>query len=365
MSVTCKGLVSIVCPLYNKERYIARTIQSVLGQTSPQWELLLVDDGSTDNSFDIATKAAEKDSKIRLIRREEYKPQKKGANTCRNIGIDQAKGEFVVFLDADDVMLANCVEQRLAVAKLNSPYDMYIFNVAYAMDHDMEPYSKGYGPSNQLTNAIAKGDERRFFLRKFLSFDLPWHTSGPLWRKDCLVMVGGFDENFERLQDPEIHTRTLLNKNLRICSQISAMPHDVIHLKDEKRMVWNSSQFYEKQIESVEIFVNKFASLVQSSEGESYVKYLQGYLLFAETLSYRYLRDNPANVTIIKDKLVRLYKSQVIAQISRPFYGLFIKVYRTILTRNLIRFKIPGVLLFFYKRFVFWLYCLGHSLFNR
>lgn len=353
MSVICKGLVSIVCPLYNKERYIGRTIQSVLAQTSLRWELLLVDDGSTDNSFDIAAKAAEKDDKIRLIRREEYKPQKKGANACRNIGIAQAKGEFVVFLDADDVMLSNCVEQRLAVAELNPAYDMYIFDVAYAMAYDTEPFSKGYRPSSHLTSAIVKGDERRFFLRKFLSFDLPWHTSGPLWRSECLAMVGGFDENFERLQDPEIHTRVLLNRSLRICSQIAAMPYDVIHLKDEKRTVWNSSQFYEKQIESVEIFVNKFAQLVKRSEGERYMKYLQGYLLFAETLSYRYMRDNSANVTIIKDKLARLYQGQLIAEISKPFYNLFIKVYRITLKSNLIKLKIPGVLLLLYRKLIF------------
>lgn len=94
-------LVSIITPLYNAEAYISKTIESVLNQTFADWELIIVDDTSTDSSPAIAEGYVEKDERIRLIRL----PENAGAGISRNAGIDAAQGRYLAFLDSDDVWL--------------------------------------------------------------------------------------------------------------------------------------------------------------------------------------------------------------------------------------------------------------------
>ena len=96
---------SVVIPLYNKERYIKRTLESVLDQTFTDFEILVVDDGSTDKSYEIIDSI--KDPRIRLIRQENGGPSK-----ARNRGIKEAKGEFIAFLDADDEWLPGKLEKQ-------------------------------------------------------------------------------------------------------------------------------------------------------------------------------------------------------------------------------------------------------------
>ncbi|MBR2427204.1 MAG: glycosyltransferase family 2 protein, partial [Lentisphaeria bacterium] len=106
------GLVSIITPAYNAERFMAETLESVLNQTYPLWELLVIDDGSKDSTPDILKKYAEKDSRIIPIRQENA-----GSSAARNNGIRQAKGRYIVLLDADDLWEPEFLEKQLKFMK--------------------------------------------------------------------------------------------------------------------------------------------------------------------------------------------------------------------------------------------------------
>src|SRR5574344_1639183 len=93
-----KELVSIIVPVYNAEKFIGETIESVLNQTYKNFELLLVDDCSKDKSVDVINKYVQKDKRIKLI----CNKNNSGAALSRNIGIDASKGRFICYLDADD-----------------------------------------------------------------------------------------------------------------------------------------------------------------------------------------------------------------------------------------------------------------------
>lgn len=99
-------MISVIMPAYNVENYIARSVESVLAQTSDDFELLVVDDGSTDGTGKIADDFAEKDSRVLVIHRNNG-----GAAAARNSGLDLAKGEFVAFLDSDDLWDKAFLEQ--------------------------------------------------------------------------------------------------------------------------------------------------------------------------------------------------------------------------------------------------------------
>jgi glycosyltransferase involved in cell wall biosynthesis len=111
-SETENPLVSIVVPFLNREKFLGETIESVEAQSCENWELILVDDGSTDNSRAIAEQwTAKYPRKIFLFEHEQRRTR--GASAARNLGLRRARGKYVVFLDSDDVFLPDALESQL------------------------------------------------------------------------------------------------------------------------------------------------------------------------------------------------------------------------------------------------------------
>lgn len=106
------ALVSVVMPIYNAEKYLSQAIESVLNQTLKDFELILVDDGSTDKSLEICQTYAEKDSRIQVIHQSNG-----GICAARNCGLKNAKGEYLAFIDNDDVYLPDLLEENYNLAR--------------------------------------------------------------------------------------------------------------------------------------------------------------------------------------------------------------------------------------------------------
>ena len=101
--------ISIIMPVYNAEKYLNRSIESIMNQTYNNIEIILVNDGSTDNSLEICTSYQEKDKRIKLINQEN-----KGVSFARNKGIDEATGDYIMFIDSDDYIEKNMIEDMVA-----------------------------------------------------------------------------------------------------------------------------------------------------------------------------------------------------------------------------------------------------------
>lgn len=104
------NLISIIIPIYNTEKYLEKCVESVRGQSYQNLEIILVDDGSTDNSGKLADDFAAKDKRIKVIHQKNA-----GQSAARNAGIRQAKGDFVSFVDSDDEIAPDFIKELLAV----------------------------------------------------------------------------------------------------------------------------------------------------------------------------------------------------------------------------------------------------------
>jgi len=109
------SLVSVIIPAYNRADLVEETLDSILNQTYTNWECIITDDGSTDNTLDVLTKRATQDARIRVFQRPASRT--KGANTCRNIGIENSQGDYIIFFDSDDLMTPNHIAFKLEKIK--------------------------------------------------------------------------------------------------------------------------------------------------------------------------------------------------------------------------------------------------------
>lgn len=113
------GLVSIIMPCYNGEKFIKETIESVLAQTYTSWELLIIDDGSKDSSVDII-KNYQQDKRIKLIQQANA-----GSAAARNNGIRNAKGQYIALLDSDDIWFPNFLQEQVSFIKNKNTVCVY------------------------------------------------------------------------------------------------------------------------------------------------------------------------------------------------------------------------------------------------
>ena len=117
-------MISVIVPVYNAEKYLHRCIDSILAQTFTDFELLLINDGSKDNSGAICDEYAAKDSRVRVFHKENG-----GASSARNLGLDNAKGEWITFVDSDDTLQQNAL--CVLCKSLTSSVDAVIANTNF------------------------------------------------------------------------------------------------------------------------------------------------------------------------------------------------------------------------------------------
>lgn len=220
-------LVSIIIPVYNGEKYISDTIQSVIDQTYKNWELIIVDDGSTDNTADIVKQF--NDSRISYI-----KKNNTGVSDTRNVGANLAKGEILCFLDADDVWLPQNLEKKLS--KLTKEQDsILVTSPMYLWDGKTD-----YHNCQIIGNNFPVDEWKEF--RELRNISIP---SSALMYKNYFFEAGMFDTKISTSADFDLSIRlrqfgkfTYLNEPLvlyrchpsQMHNNITLYKHDMIYI---------------------------------------------------------------------------------------------------------------------------------------
>ena len=121
-------MISVVIPVYNVEKYITDCLESIVSQTFSEWEVVMVNDGSSDRSLEICKRFCERDGRFRVLEQEN-----RGVSAARNTGIDACRGEYIFFMDADDTILPNTFE-ALNTVLYETKADMVSFQFQKIVD---------------------------------------------------------------------------------------------------------------------------------------------------------------------------------------------------------------------------------------
>lgn len=162
--------ISVVIPIYNNEKYIDKCINSILKQTFQNFEIICIDDNSTDNSYEILKSYEKKDSRIKLLKNLENL----GAGKTKNIGLETAKGKYILFIDSDDYIKEETLERLFNKAlELDADYIGYNMIRIYE-DNDKTIYSSAQTYKDkyfQSMSACTKLYKKNFLLEKQIQFD--------------------------------------------------------------------------------------------------------------------------------------------------------------------------------------------------
>ena len=171
-----KGLVSVVLPVYNVERYLNRCIESVVNQTYRNLEIILIDDGSPDNCPKLCDEWAKKDKRIKVVHK-----RNEGLGYARNTGIDNATGEYICFFDSDDYVDLRTVELTY---KLASEYKADIVTYGYSCVNAKGEISKSIVPNT--SKSIYEGEEiMGYFFPNIIAPDMDTGELSNLWISIC------------------------------------------------------------------------------------------------------------------------------------------------------------------------------------
>jgi glycosyltransferase involved in cell wall biosynthesis len=277
-------LVSIIIPVYNRALLIGETLDTVLDQSYSNWECIVIDDGSTDQTAQVVNEYVLKDSRFQYHTRPPNR--KKGANACRNIGFELSKGDYIQWFDSDDLMhkdklklKADCLEKHMVdfVVCEGIEYRDTIENVVH--------YWKEIQSDSALLDHI---------LGK-----VNFHTNGPLFKKAFLKDIPLFNEGLQRKQEWEFYSRLLTfstnyqplnvalyyfrlhNDSINGLNDISTLKSRIISNKLVFKLAKNNLNYNDLEIVRKQFF-NKYLMFfkIAKDQNKGYFMFLSGFNAF-------------------------------------------------------------------------------------
>ncbi len=226
--------VSIIVPTYNRSALIRETIESIIHQTYTDWELIVVDDGSSDETKEIIEAYVKKDRRIQYLNRPSNLP--KGANSCRNYGLSKSTGQFVKWVDSDDILKRDNLELQVnaLVGNLNKKvclgYSQFFFKT---LDNPEEYWSRTMESDNYFF------DHLRNTIR--------WHLGAMLWRREWLKQEP-FANTLMNSQEWLMHSLSLLDLkenqiyNLKKIIYLVRRGHDRISSQNDSNYYYHQTK---------------------------------------------------------------------------------------------------------------------------
>jgi glycosyltransferase involved in cell wall biosynthesis len=221
--MTKRPLINVIIIFFNEERFLEEAIESVFAQTYDNWQLLLIDDGSTDHSTEIAKRySARYPEKVSYLQQEGH--QNLGMSSSRNLGIRNAKGTYIAYLDGDDVWLPNMLEKQVSFLESHpqavmvcAPLQLWYSWTGNPEDmHRDALYGLGPGVVHPYGDTLVRPPN---LLNLFLR-DERFIPSSVLVRRDVIEGVGGYDDVFrDGFSDAVVYVKIFLTSTVFVSNE--------------------------------------------------------------------------------------------------------------------------------------------------
>ncbi len=255
-------MISVVIPCYNQGEFLEESVHSIVNQSYNNWECIIVDDGSTDNSRDIANNFLKQDSRIKY----HYKTNG-GLSSARNYGIKHAIGEYILPLDSDDFISTNYLE--LALIEIQKSINTKVVFGAV----------QNFGTLNER----CVNDSIFDFQKQLISNQI--HCCG-IYRKSDAIMAGGYDEKMKKgFEDWEFYIRLLgnggdavqlkdiaLNYRRKEVSMLSTLSEDHLKFEVSNYIISKNIQYYNQNRIDVIATINFYFQMKNPENIYSYIK---------------------------------------------------------------------------------------------
>lgn len=298
---TSKSLVSVVIPAYNAANFIEETIDSILGQTYQKIEIIVVDDGSVDDTASVVKGYGDR---VRYI----YQENSGGCSSPRNNGLKHASGEFITFFDADDIMMADKIEMQVE-SLLESKHDISICN--YQNFKGDEVYEDHFSSCPELLQSISKSGQKAHYMDKISVRSLLLRENfssacSPLFRKNLIEEIKGYDEGLKACEDFHMNFRAARYSDVTILEAplFRRRLHDSNMSSNEEKMLENyiksRSSLLDSETDNVckmnlkRCLADYYSSMIycQGKQGHlrKYVYYLASFLRYSFYSRISYLK---------------------------------------------------------------------------
>ncbi|NJX15041.1 glycosyltransferase family 2 protein [Tamlana crocina] len=205
-------MISIITPIYNRSNLIEETLKSIKSQNYTDWECIIVDDGSTDNTVEVLKAITENDKRFQILVRPMSMP--KGPSTCRNLGVKRAKGKYLQFFDSDDIMHPDHLKLKVKAIKDN---DSVVCKLV--------EFSGDFRGIDHYKNSFDIRIPENVF-EAFVTGEFPMMMVAPMWKKDVLSPFLPMREDLHILEDHELYARALFS-----IKKIAVVNKDLIYYR--------------------------------------------------------------------------------------------------------------------------------------
>jgi glycosyltransferase involved in cell wall biosynthesis len=304
-------IVSIITPSFNRANIVHETAASIFNQSYPHWEWVIVDDGSTDNSWEILEGFAAKDSRVKIFRRDR---DPKGACVCRNIAVEKCKGDYLIFLDTDDLLASFCLEQRVKAMEENPESDFVIF--------PMLLFKNQPDDLMLLWNIDTEEDD----LLRILKGDPVCQGTGTIWKKSSFQNIGMWKEDLRLWQDIELHIRSILWP-LRFTKKMDLAPDVFLRISD---ISLSRTGFHAlpKFLSRKEVFLFSCERIRQAGLLAKYTEGLQvmGYDLITSGIKSRYFSETEELIRYCTE--LQLFSTDQLRQFRKYHWSFRMRLYK-------------------------------------
>lgn len=291
-------LVSVIIPMYNAGSFIRQTVESVIHQDYKNIEIIIMDDGSTDSSEDVVSQLQKEDSRVQY-----YYKTNSGVSDTRNKGIALCKGEYIAFLDADDVWLTNNLSKKIDM--LQKSGKKWVFSLLTYIDENNLPLSIPFNnlrPYNVVDNLLLwEGDvipgpcsnivAEKNFMGDEIRFDIS--LSSPADRDICLQLGSKEEPAFinEPLWQYRLHSQSMTSVNYKVVNEMIRL-----YKKADQKNWFSSEKIRRRALSNVNLILAGICSRFPSQR-----KRMPGFLL-------RSIWYSP--FTIVKKKLLPFFQNK-------------------------------------------------------